>query len=80
MPVSTTHPQWLPTPEAARELQCSEAHLKRNRDINDGFLIAKRHWKFGSGRAILWNIEAISDLFHKRRMDAFKQRKQEAVK
>ena len=74
----STSQQWLPTPQAAVAIGCSQNHLKRCRDSHGGFLVGGEDYMLGSSRsaAILWNVDAVRKAFHHRGMMA---RKAEAV-
>jgi len=60
--------RWLPTPAAAEALGCSAIHLKRQRDIQGGFLQAGVHYSLGISRTapITWNVEACRKAIHHR--------------
>jgi hypothetical protein len=60
--------RWLPTPAAAEALGCSAIHLKRQRDIQGGFLQAGVHYSLGVSRTapITWNVEACRKAIHHR--------------
>jgi|688.fasta_scaffold345539_1 hypothetical protein len=62
--------QWLRTPAAAVALDCSQNHLKRCRDSHGGFLVGGEHYVLGASHsaAILWNVTAIREAFHKQGM------------
>lgn len=60
--------RWLPTPAAAEALGCSAIHLKRQRDIQGGFLQGGVHYSLGASRTapITWNVEACRKAIHQR--------------
>ena len=60
--------RWLPTREATAYLGVSSQFLKKNRDINGGFLKQEDHYIFGPNvnSSILWNVEEILKEFHYR--------------
>tara|TARA_B100000579_G_C22576820_1_gene731551 strand:+ start:183 stop:416 length:234 start_codon:yes stop_codon:yes gene_type:complete len=55
----------LRTPQAARDLECSTDHLKRNRNIYGKPLETVKHYRLGrsSKSAILYDVEAIKETF-----------------
>ena len=64
---------WLPTPEAARHLGVHENTLKRRRDSHGGFLVSGRDYRYATDSArsrILWNVDSIQELLHKRSVTA----------
>jgi hypothetical protein len=66
----TNSQQWLRTPAAAVALDCSQNHLKRCRDTHGGCLVGGVHYVLGPSHsaAILWNVEAIRQEWHKQGM------------
>ena len=60
--------RWLPTKEDSTFLGVSSQFLKKNRDINDGFLIEEKHYILGANinSSILWNVSEILKEFHYR--------------
>ncbi len=65
--------QWLPTPQAAAVLGIAACTLKRKRDVAGGFLVEGDHWRFRTDSpagGILWDVDVIGDLFHKRAVKA----------
>ena len=68
---------WLDTTRAAQSLGIAACTLKRKRDVNGGFLEAGRHYRFKTDPAnspVLWDVETIRELLHKRGMQARKER------
>jgi len=64
---------WLDTSRAARALGIAACTLKRKRDMNGGFLEAGKHYRFKTDSAnspVLWDVETIRTLMHKRGMRA----------
>ena len=69
MPDST----WLETTEAAQALNVHPCTLKRRRDISGGFLESGTHYRFktdAKNSPMLWDVAAISQLFHERAVKA----------
>ena len=60
--------RWLPTREATTYLGVSSQFLKKNRDLNGGFLKEEIHYILGPNinSSILWDVEEILREFHYR--------------
>ena len=60
--------RWLPTREATAYLGVSSQFLKKNRDINAGFLKEEIHYILGPSinSSILWDVEEILREFNYR--------------
>lgn len=59
---------WVTTSEAAKLCHCHPRTLKRKRDIEGGFLVNMRHWRFGTspGSSIMWDIDYVIKEFNYR--------------
>jgi len=76
----TPPPNWLSTPEAARQLGIHENTLKKKRDTHGGYLVSGRDYRFATDSPrskILWNVESIKEQFHKRSVVARNQVRQQ---